>query len=233
MAHLYAIADLHLANDPACGNKNMDVFGGAWEGHDKRLRDVWLRLIEPEDTVIVAGDISWALKLQDALADLEWIDRLPGTKLLLRGNHDLWWTSLRKMNGRYESIRFIRNDSYELEDCVVCGTRGWTCPGEPDFSEETDRKIYEREILRLEMSLKSASECGKEIIAAMHFPPMNRKFEPSGFTELLKAYGVKRLVYGHLHGANVFKNGPQGEIGGIEYSLVSLDKLQAAPLMIR
>jgi len=232
LAHLYAIADLHLSNDPACGDKNMDVFGDAWKDHDKRLRDVWLRLIEPEDTVIVAGDISWALKFQDALADLEWIDRLPGTKLLLRGNHDLWWTSLKKMNGLYGSIRFIRNDSFELEDCVVCGTRGWTCPGEPDFSEETDRKIYEREILRLEMSLKSAAECGKQIVAAMHFPPMNRKHEPSGFTELFKAYGVKRVVYGHLHGANVFGNGPQGSVDGIEYSLVSVDKLKAVPLLI-
>ena len=232
MAHLYAIADLHLSNDPSIGDKNMDVFGGAWQDHDKRLRDIWLRLIEPEDTVIIAGDISWALKLGEALADLEWLDRLPGTKLLLRGNHDLWWTSLKKMGGLYGSIRFIRNDSCELENCAVCGTRGWICPGEPEFSEEEDRKIYEREIIRLEMSLKSASGCGKEIIAAMHFPPMNRRLEPSGFTELFKAYGVKRVVYGHLHGVSVFKNGPQGEIDGIEYSLVSLDKLQAAPLLI-
>ena len=233
MAHLYAIADLHLSHDPAVGDKNMDVFGGAWKYHDKRLRDIWLRLVEPEDTVIVAGDISWALKLQNALADLEWLDRLPGTKLLIRGNHDLWWTSMKKMRGLYGSVRFIQNDSCELEDCVVCGSRGWVCPGEPDFSEETDRKIYEREILRLEMSLKSASECGREIIAAMHYPPMNRRFEPSGFTELFRAYGVKRVVYGHLHGENVFRNGPQGEIDGIEYRLVSLDKLQAAPLRIR
>ena len=187
LAHLYAIADLHLSNDPACGDKSMDVFGGAWEGHDKRLRDIWLRLIEPEDTVIIAGDISWALKLQHALADLEWIDSLPGTKLLLRGNHDLWWTSLRKMNGRYGSIRFLRNDSCELEDCVVCGTRGWICPGEPDFSEDADRKIYEREVLRLEMSLKSASQCGKEIIAAMHFPPMNRKLDSFASSSLSKS----------------------------------------------
>ena len=233
MAHLYAIADLHLSQDPACGDKNMDVFGGAWKDHDKRLRDVWLRLIEPDDTVIIAGDISWALKLQQALADLAWLDGLPGTKLLVRGNHDLWWTSMKKMRGLYESVKFIQNDSFELEDCVVCGSRGWTCPGEPDFSEDTDRKIYEREVLRLEMSLKSASACGREMIAAMHFPPMNRRGEPSGFTELFKKYGVKRVVYGHLHGENVFKNGPQGEIDGIEYSLVSLDKLQSAPLRIR
>ena len=211
----------------------MDVFGGAWEGHDKRLRDVWLRLVEPEDTVIIAGDISWALKLEQAKADLAWLDTLPGTKLLVRGNHDLWWTSMKKMRGLYESVKFIQNDSFELEDCVVCGTRGWTCPGEPDFSEETDRKIYERELIRLDMSLKSASACGKDIIVAMHFPPVNRKQEPSGFTDLFGSYSVKRVVYGHLHGVSVFKNGPQGEIGGIEYSLVSLDKLQAAPLLIR
>ncbi|MBQ9826356.1 MAG: metallophosphoesterase, partial [Firmicutes bacterium] len=230
LSHLYAIADLHLSNDPSCANKNMDVFGSAWEGHDKRLRDVWLRLVEPEDTVIVAGDISWALRLQQALADLAWLDSLPGTKLLVRGNHDLWWSSMKKMRGLFGSVKFIQNDSFELDDSVVCGTRGWICPGEPDFSEETDRKIYDRELLRLEMSLKSASACGKEITAAMHFPPMNRKQEPSGFTDLFKAFGVKRVVYGHLHGAPVFKNGPQGEIDGIEYSLVSLDKVQAVPL---
>ena len=232
MPHLYAIADPHLALDPSCEGKNMDVFGGAWADQPKRLRDIWLRLVEPEDTVIVAGDISWGLRLPQAMADLEFLDALPGTKVLIRGNHDLWWSSMKKMRGLFESVRFIQNDSYELDDCVICGSRGWTCPGEPDFSEDTDRKIYEREILRLEMSLKSASDCGKPVIAAMHFPPMNRKFEPSGFTRLFEEYGVKRVVYGHLHGVNVFRNGPQGEIDGIEYTLISLDKLGSAPLRL-
>lgn len=210
----------------------MDVFGGAWEGHDKRLRDVWLRLVEPEDTVIIAGDISWGLRLEQATADLAWLDNLPGTKLLVRGNHDLWWTSMKKMRGLYESVLFIRNDSIEFENFVLCGSRGWICPGEPDFSEADDRKIYERELLRLEMSLASAAACGKQIIAATHFPPMNRKAEPSGFTELYKRFGVNTAVYGHLHGFGAFLTAPEGCIDGIEYRLVSLDRLGAAPLKL-
>ena len=218
---------------PEIGDKSMDMFGGAWVNHAERLRSIWLRLIEPQDVVFIPGDISWALKLEEAKADLEWIDSLPGTKVLLRGNHDLWWSSMKKMRGLYDSVRFIQNDCIELEDCVLCGTRGWLCPGDPDFSGEHDRKIYEREILRLEMSLSSAGACGKEIIAATHFPPLNKNREPSGFTELYKKYGVKKAYYGHLHGESAFRNAPEGEIDGVSYRLVSLDRLQAAPLWIR
>ena len=231
MSSLFAIADLHLATDPSIADKSMDMFGGAWVGHAERLRDIWLRLIEPEDTVLIPGDISWALKLEDAKADFAWLDSLPGTKVLLRGNHDLWWSSMKKMRGLYESVLFLRNDSMELENCVLCGTRGWICPGDQDFSETADRRIYERELIRLEMSLKSASACGKPIIAATHFPPMNRKKEPSGFTGLYKSYGVKTAVYGHLHGAAIL-SAPEGLIDGIDYRLVSLDRLGAAPLKL-
>ena len=231
MSSLFAIADLHLATDPSITDKSMDMFGGAWVGHAERLRSVWLRLVEPEDVVLIPGDISWALKLDEAKADLAWIDSLPGTKVLLRGNHDLWWSSMKKMRGLYESVLFIRNDCIEFDDCVLCGSRGWNCPGDPDFTESTDRKIYERELIRLEMSLKSASACGKQIIAATHFPPMNKAAEASGFTDLYKAYGVKKAVYGHLHG-NAIQSAPEGIIDGIEYRLVSLDRLQAAPLKL-
>ena len=120
----------------------------------------------------------------------------------------------------------------ELDDCVVCGSRGWNCPGEPDFSESTDGKIYRRELIRLEMSLKSASACGKPIIAATHFPPRNRFSEPSGFSDLLEKYGVRTCVFGHLHGEQAFRNAPEGLIDGVCYRLVSLDRLGAAPLRI-
>ena len=232
MSDLFAIADLHLATDPSIADKSMDMFGGAWVGHAARLRDIWLRLVEPEDVVLIPGDISWALKLEGAKADLAWLDALPGTKVLLRGNNDLWWSSMKKMRGLYESVLFIRNDCIEFEDYVLCGSRGWTCPGDPDFSEAEDRKIYERELLRLEMSLSSAAACGKQIIAATHFPPMNRKAEPSGFTRLYKRFGVKKAVYGHLHGVSAFLTAPEGCIDGIEYRLVSLDRLGAAPLKL-
>ena len=232
MSDLYAIADLHLATDPSIGDKSMDMFGGAWVGHAQRLRDIWLRLVEPQDVVFIPGDISWALKLEEAKADLAWIDSLPGTKVLLRGNHDLWWGSMKKMRGLYESVRFIQNDCCEFDDFVLCGSRGWLCPGDPDFTESTDRKIYLRELLRLEMSLSSAAACGKRIVAATHFPPMNRDHEPSGFTELYKKYGVKTALFGHLHGESAFRNAPEGEFDGVNYRLVSLDRLGAAPLRI-
>ena len=232
MSSLFAIADLHLATDPSIADKSMDMFGGSWVNHAERLRSIWLRLVEPEDVVFIPGDISWALKLEEAVADLRWIDQLPGTKVLLRGNHDLWWSSMKKMRGLFESVKFIRNDSIEFQDYVLCGTRGWVCPGDPAYTESEDRKIYEREILRLEMSLKSASECGKQIIAATHYPPMNKDRQPSGFTELYAKYGVKTALFGHLHGESAFRIAPEGEIDGISYRLVSLDKLQAAPLKI-
>ena len=218
--------------DPSIQDKSMDMFGGAWVNHAERLRDIWLRLVEPEDVVFIPGDISWALKLEEARADLAWLDALPGTKVLLRGNHDLWWSSMKKMRGLFETVKFIRNDCLEFEDYVLCGSRGWICPGEPDFSESADRKIYERELIRLRMSLEAASACGKQIIAATHFPPMNRTRESSGFTELYKEFGVKKAVFGHLHGENAFLSAPEGETDGIEYRLVSLDRLKAAPLRL-
>ena len=232
MSDLYAIADLHLATDPTIGDKSMDMFGGAWVGHAERLRSIWLRLVQPGDVVFIPGDISWALKLPEAMADLAWLDSLPGTKVLLRGNHDLWWSSMKKMRGLFGTVHFIRNDCMEFDDYVLCGTRGWNCPGEPDFTEGTDRKIYERELIRLRMSLEAASVCGKQIIAATHFPPMNRYKEASGFTELYREFGVKTALFGHLHGESAFKNAPEGDIGGISYRLESLDRLHAAPLKI-
>ena len=232
MSNLYAIADLHLAMDPSIGDKSMDMFGGAWVDHAERLKKLWLRLVEPQDVVFVPGDISWALKLPEAAADLAWIDSLPGTKVLLRGNHDLWWSSMKKMKGMFESVLFIRNDSIEFADYVLCGTRGWICPGDPEFSESTDRKIYERELIRLRMSLEDASRCGKRIIAATHFPPMNRSREASGFTGLYREFGVKTALFGHLHGESAFRSAPEGSIDGIDYRLVSLDRLGAAPLRI-
>ena len=210
----------------------MDMFGGAWVNHAERLRDIWLRLIEPDDVVFVPGDISWALKLNEALADLAWIDALPGKKVLLRGNHDLWWSSMKKMRGLYDSISFIQNDCVEFDDFVLCGSRGWLCPGDPNFSELTDRKIYDRELLRLEMSLSAGYGCNKRIIAATHYPPVVSDQDTSGFMDLYNKYGVKTAVYGHLHGIKAITAAPEGTICGVDLKLVSLDKLEAAPLKI-
>lgn len=210
----------------------MDMFGGAWVNHAERLRDLWLRLIEPDDIVFIPGDISWALKLEEAKADLAWIDALPGTKVLLRGNHDLWWSSMKKMRGLFPSIGFIQNDCAEFDDFVLCGSRGWLCPGDQNYVESVDRKIYERELLRLEMSLSSGSKTGKRIIAATHFPPVPSEGLSSGFMQLYKKYGVETAVYGHLHGVKAFLGAPEGETDGVCLRLVSLDKLDAAPLKL-
>lgn len=210
----------------------MDLFGGTWVNHAERLREIWLRLIEPDDIIFIPGDISWALKLEEAKADLAWIDALPGRKILLRGNHDLWWSSMKKMRGLFSTIDFIQNDCVEFDDFVLCGSRGWICPGDPNYVESTDRKIYLRELLRLEMSLSAGIKTGKRIVAATHFPPIPSADQDSGFMQLYYKYGVETAVYGHLHGSKAISCAPEGTINGVYLRLVSLDKLEAAPLKI-
>ena len=242
--NIWAIGDLHLSFDPRV-EKPMDIFGGSWVGHERKLKEIWLRLVGEYDLVVLAGDISWALRLQEALADLQWIDSLPGTKLILKGNHDLWWSGISKV--RYacremKSLHFLQHDAFAWGNAVVFGTRGWVCPGAKDFSDEEDGPIYRREVLRLQMSADEARklaaererETGRkpEMIGILHYPPMNEKFEPNGFTELFAASGVQKVFYGHLHGQNAFKNGPQGVFGGIGYDLISLDKLECCPKLI-
>ena len=240
---IWAIADLHLSCDPRI-EKPMDIFGGVWAGHDGRLKEIWERMVEPGDLVVIPGDISWALRLEEAVADLQWIARLPGQKLILKGNHDLWWSGISKVKtaaADLTSLHFLQHDAFVYGNAVIFGTRGWTCPGAKDFSEEEDGAIYRREVLRLDMSAKEAETAAQELrkqgkepvlLAAMHYPPRNEKFEPSGFSDILQASGAKMCVYGHLHGQSAFKNGPEGTFDGIEYSLVSLDKLACCPKLI-
>ncbi len=232
---LFAIADLHLSTD---GRKSMEIFGGEWLGYMERLKKNWTETVSDTDTVLVAGDISWGLRLADAMGDLAWLAALPGKKLLLRGNHDLWWSSMAKMRGLFPSIAFIQNDAYEGDNFVVMGSRGWLCPGDSGFSESEDRKIYEREVMRLSFSAEAAarllSECGSEkiLIGAMHYPPTNEKKQPSDFTRIFAEAGCKKVVYGHLHGEDNFYNGPLGNCDGVEYILCSLDKLRCRPMLI-
>ena len=166
------------------------------------------------------------------MADLDWVHNLPGRKILFKGNHDLWWQSLSKLNKLYEdgTMLFVQNKCVMLDEkTAICGTRGWTCPGTEGFGEH-DRKIYDREVLRLRMSLDDAKASGAEnIIGVLHYPPTNEKHHKSGFTDLMTEYGVKTCVYGHLHGKDAFKNGLKGEYNGVEYKLVSLDYLQGRP----
>lgn len=220
---IYAIADLHLSFDSTV-DKPMDIYGERWMNHADKIRKDWEEKVGPEDTVIIAGDISWALKLNEAIADLDWINALPGKKVLIKGNHELWWSGVNKLNKLYDDMYFLQNTCYETEGIAICGSRGWICPGNDDFTQD-DSRIYERELLRLEMSLSQAEALGYrgKIIAALHYPPTNEKQQPSGFTRLFEKYDVQQVVYGHLHGKEIWKRGLKGVLNGVTYSLVAQD----------
>jgi predicted phosphohydrolase len=237
---LYAISDLHLAMSI---EKPMDIFGARWANYMEKLKENWRRIVKDEDYVIVPGDISWATYLEQAYEDFKFMHELPGRKIISKGNHDYWWTTKSKLdkyineNG-FTSISFMHNNSYRIGNAAVCGTRGWEMPGEIGFSSE-DVKIYQRELQRLELSLKDAQskmsagtgseENGATLIAALHYPPYNSKGEFSGFLEIMKKYGVKLCIYGHLHG-EACRDAVEEVVDGIVFRLVSADHLGFAPL---
>lgn len=228
---IYAISDLHLSFSEKV-DKPMDVFGPEWINHAERTKENWMRTVSEKDTVILAGDFSWGIRIEETLPDLDWLDALPGNKVLIKGNHDLWWTSINKLNRLYENIFFVQNNHFMVDDVAICGTRGWICPGDNDFTTH-DEKIYQRELLRLRFSLDDAIKAGvTNIIGVLHFPPTNDKLQGSGFTDLFTEYGVKKVVYGHLHGKEAFSNGLEAIYNGVEYKLVSLDRLKCEPLLI-
>lgn len=219
--HIYAIGDLHLSGEPP--TKPMEIFGEHWLGHKEKIKQHWLETVTADDTVIICGDISWAMNLEGAAQDLDWLAQLPGRKLLLRGNHDYWWTSLAKMQKRFgEHFEFLQNGCIMLGDIAVCGTRGWVLPSAENFTPE-DEKIYKREAIRLELSLQAAiKEQAATIITAFHYPPLFAPTEQTVFTDLLKKYNVQHCVYGHIHGENHVITF-EGEREGINYKLVSCD----------
>lgn len=215
---IYAIGDLHL---PGGLNKSMDRFG--WVKHKEKIFADWERQVREEDAVLLAGDISWAMTLDQAEEDLLEICSMKGKKFMIRGNHDYWWAGLSKMRARFPQISFVQNNSYLFEDYAICGSRGWICPNDVWFTPK-DLKIYQREIARLKLSLEEAAFLpANRIIAMIHYPPMNDKHEDSDFTRLFEEYGVTTVVYGHLHGEEAFPAGFQGMKNGTRYSLVSCD----------
>lgn len=229
---IYAIGDLHLSMDPKI-DKPMDIYGGIWVDHARKVKENCEKKITDNDTLIIAGDISWALKLPDAMADLEWISKLPGKKVCFKGNHDLWWSGIKKLNTLFDDITFMQNDVYMVEKIAICGTRGWICPGTDGF-DASDEKIYKRELLRLEASLKAAIAAdAQEIIGVMHYFPTNDKKQLSGFTDLFEKYGVKEVVFGHLHGHDAERNKEPFNLNGVTYRLVSLDGIDADPVKLR
>lgn len=229
---IYAIADLHLSLDPRV-NKPMDIYGPQWENHTERLKAEWEKTVQENDTVLIPGDISWALKFEEAQADLDWLHKLPGQKVLIKGNHELWWKSISKLNNMYDNMYFIQNTFYPCEGIGICGSRGWICPGSGETLPESDAKIYRRELMRMEMSLAAARKAGcSHLIAMLHFPPTNENKDPSGFTDLFEKYGVRTVVYGHLHKKEIFGKGLQGIRNGVEYRLTSFDYLEGKPALI-
>lgn len=226
---LFAISDLHL---DLKGNKPMDVFGSNWYKHDEKLKSNWEDRVKCEDTVLIAGDISWSINMEDGMQDLEWIHNLPGKKIMIRGNHDYWWSSITKLNGLYDDMKFIQNNFFLYDDYAICGTRGWVLPGTDNFSEH-DQKIYNREIIRLKLSLESAKKQGiNKFICMIHYPPVNEKLIESGFTQIFKEYGVEKVIYGHLHGSLSTSKAFNGELNNIEYILTSSDFLEFDPIKI-
>ena len=224
---IYAIADLHLS---LTSEKPMDVFGEAWRGHAEKLERNWRERVQADDLVLVPGDISWAMQLSAALPDLAFIGRLPGKKILLKGNHDYWWSAIGRVRAALpEGMRALQNDAFTEGGVGICGSRGWLCPGSNNFNAE-DQKIYLRELDRLSLSLASLPEVETKI-AMLHFPPFTDKEKGSGFTERLEAAGVQIALYGHLHGeANRYAF--EGERNGVYYHCVAADKLDFMPKLI-
>jgi predicted phosphohydrolase len=223
---IFGISDLHL---PGSTGKTMDLFGPQWVEHEQKIAANWRRTVAEEDIVVIPGDISWAMKLEQAQPDLDLIGSLPGTKVLVRGNHDYWWQGIGKLRKILPpTVYAIHNNSLNLQGVNICGTRGWKIPGDDGFTQE-DEKIYLRELQRLELSLGTVKTPG-EVIVLLHYPPFGENKEPSGFVSLMKEYNVSKCVYGHLHGSP--ERGVTGLVDGITYYLVACDQIGFAPLLI-
>ena len=222
---VFSISDLHLSTT---SNKPMNIFGPVWEGHFEQICEDWKEKVGNDDIVLIAGDISWAMKLEDAEKDLLLISNLSGKKVIIRGNHDYWWKSLQAIRSVLPSDVFVvQNDCVKIGHYIICGTRGWAVSEDGVYSEE-DKKIYDRELIRLELSLQSAVKVRNEndkLICMIHFPPFNSKREESGFTKLIEKYGVDKVVYGHLHGKHV-KADKIVILNNVEYILTSCDQVE-------
>ena len=225
---IYIIGDLHIGFSV---DKPMDIFGKNWENHTEKIKQNWLSKVNEYDTVIMIGDFSWGRNLEETKTDFKFLNNLPGRKIMLKGNHDYWWTTVTKMNkfldeNEFKNIYFLFNNSYLVENKIIVGTKGWTTIS---FNSEENYKILKRECSRLENSIKDGiSKYGndKEIIAVMHYPPFYKEQvnEEIDFISLLKKYGIKKCYYGHLHG-ETHKEALEGVIDGIEYKLASSDYL--------
>ena len=225
---LFAIGDLHM---PGGDDKPMDVFGAHWTDHVARIFDNWRQRVSPEDVVLIPGDVTWAMQLQAAVPDLQAIGSLPGRKLLCKGNHDYWWSSLTKIKQVLpEGMEVLQHTVTDIGPAVVTGTRGWSFPVEGECAGDEDERILQRELIRLELGLKAACQAaaGRPVVVMLHYPPLYDNIRDTPFTRLLAAYPVHTVVYGHLHGAAIHA-GFRGMHEGIRYMLVSSDSPGFAP----
>lgn len=226
---LYAIGDLHLCLGAP---KPMDIFGGAWVGYMDKLKE-GLSVITEEDTTVLLGDLSWALGLEEAKADFEWMNRnIRGKKIILKGNHDYWWNTVAKFDrfcaeNKFTDFHILNNNCFEYNGLAICGTRGWFF--EEERSGEHDEKVFKRELIRLETSLKSAGQMPRAVF--LHYPPRYKGYECTEILELLKKYEVRQCFYGHLHGAS-HSLAQEGLWDGVEFRLVAADKLQFKPYKV-
>ncbi len=216
---LWTIGDLHLSHGV---DKPMDIFGDRWKDHALKIEESWRENVAPEDTVVIPGDISWAISLQEISEDFAYLTRLPGRKILLKGNHDYWWETVSKMNrflaeNEIDDIFFLQNNHYLYENVALCGTRGWALEGEDHL------KMIARETARLKLSLESAPKEYEKIVF-LHYPPIYPDNDCQPMIELMQEFGVKKCFYGHLHGISI-QNAVVGEHFGINFSLVSADSL--------
>jgi len=236
---LFVMADLHL--DIRSNQKSMEVFGSRWQNYTERIATQWKNVVTDDDTVIIPGDISWALTTQEAIEDLKWIDALPGKKLIMKGNHDFWWSTVSKMEKMFcenciNTIGILNNNALEIENYIVAGSRGWFVDKSMQNTElNVDyEKILNREVIRLKISLDSAKKLqessGKEILVFFHFPPVWGDYVCDPLISLLKEYGIKRCFFGHIHG--VYAQPASFEWEGIDFRMISADFLKFLPYRI-
>jgi len=225
---LFAISDLHLSlsND----EKSMEIFRG-WENYVDRIKNNWCKVVSESDTVIIPGDISWELKIENAYEDFKFINDLPGKKIIIKGNHDLWWNSMKKMNeflqtNNLDSISFINNSAVLVDDISVCGTRGWLIE-----ESGTDSKLINREAMRLKASLEAGKNLGGRLIVFLHYPPITDSQQCTEIIDVLKQYEVDKVYYGHLHGGSTLY-AVNGLVDGINYHLVSADRVDFTPVLV-
>ena len=225
---LYAIGDLHLCLGAP---KPMDIFGGAWVGYMDKLKE-GMSVLTEDDTTVLLGDLSWALDLPNAKADFAWINEIPGKKIILKGNHDYWWSTVAKFNkfcaeNGFENLNLLNNNCFEYGDFAICGTRGWFF--EEEKSGQHDEKVFKRELIRLEASLQAAGERPKLVF--LHYPPRYKGYECPEILALLSKYEVRRCFYGHLHGGS-HKLAMEGTWAGVDFRLVAADYIGFKPYKV-